>query len=133
MPLLRLAAAGAPELSLINIALTQVAKRAGVPVLALGLIERVYSRNGKPNTAAAHDLGAASAALTYEATARGMGLAATVPVGIANGLEVGLRLTYGVDATSGKLLLQRPLQDRVSDRLQLVTGWQNLLAGTAGE
>ena len=45
---------------------------ARVPVLALGLIERVYSRNGKPNTAAAHDLGAASAALTYEATARGI-------------------------------------------------------------
>ena len=28
--------------------------------------------NGKPNSAALHDLGAASAALTYEATARGI-------------------------------------------------------------
>ena len=43
-----------------------------VPVLALGLAERVYPRNGKPNSAAVHDLGAASAALTYEATARGI-------------------------------------------------------------
>jgi nitroreductase len=43
-----------------------------VPVLALGLAERVYPRNGKPNSAAVHDLGAASAALTYEATSRGI-------------------------------------------------------------
>jgi len=45
---------------------------ANVPVLALGLAETVYPRNGKPNNAALHDLGAASAALTYEATARGI-------------------------------------------------------------
>lgn len=43
-----------------------------VPVLALGLAEQVYPRNGKPNNKALHDLGAASAALTYEATARGI-------------------------------------------------------------
>lgn len=42
------------------------------PVLALGLAKRHYEHNGKPNHTALHDLGAASAALTFEATARGL-------------------------------------------------------------
>ena len=43
-----------------------------VPVLALGVAQRNYEYNGKPNGTAFHDLGAASASLTYEATARGL-------------------------------------------------------------
>ena len=43
-----------------------------VPVLALGLFEPSFEYNGKPNKACQHDLGAASAFLTLEATARGM-------------------------------------------------------------
>jgi nitroreductase len=42
------------------------------PVLALGVIECNFEHNGKPNRTAAHDLGAASAMLTVEATARGL-------------------------------------------------------------
>lgn len=42
------------------------------PVLALGLAEHNFEHNGKPNKAAVHDLGAASAQLTLEATARGL-------------------------------------------------------------
>ncbi len=42
------------------------------PVLALGLVEHNFEHNGKENKAAAHDLGAASASLTFEATARGL-------------------------------------------------------------
>ncbi len=42
------------------------------PVLALGVIEKNFEHNGKPNKAAAHDLGASSAMLTVEATARGL-------------------------------------------------------------
>ncbi|RMH21771.1 MAG: nitroreductase, partial [Gammaproteobacteria bacterium] len=42
------------------------------PVLALGLVEHLFEHNGKPNKAATHDLGAASAFLTVEATARGL-------------------------------------------------------------
>ena len=42
------------------------------PVLALGLIEHNFEYNGKRNKAAVHDLGAASACLTLEATARGL-------------------------------------------------------------
>jgi nitroreductase len=42
------------------------------PVLALGLAERNFEHNGKPNKTAFHDLGAASATLSYEAASRGL-------------------------------------------------------------
>lgn len=45
---------------------------ANAPVLALGVVEHNFEYNGKPNKAASHDLGAASAMLTVEATARGL-------------------------------------------------------------
>ena len=43
-----------------------------VPVLGIGCTRRHFVRNGKPNAAAIHDLGLASATLTVEATARGL-------------------------------------------------------------
>src|SRR4029079_6439643 len=42
------------------------------PVLALGCTSLYFALNGKPNAAAVHDLGLASASLTCEATARGL-------------------------------------------------------------
>src|SRR5271165_4025856 len=42
------------------------------PVLALGCTRLLFSQNNKPNAAAIHDLGLASATLTMEATARGL-------------------------------------------------------------
>ncbi len=42
------------------------------PILALGVISQNFKRNGKPNKAAVHDLGLASATLTLEATSRGL-------------------------------------------------------------
>ncbi|MGO9108754.1 MAG: nitroreductase family protein [Thermoguttaceae bacterium] len=42
------------------------------PVLALGCTNLNFVRNGKPNAAAIHDLGLASASLVLEATARGL-------------------------------------------------------------
>ena len=42
------------------------------PVLALGAVSLHFERNGKPNRAAHHDLGLASATLTFEATQRGL-------------------------------------------------------------
>ena len=41
-------------------------------VLALGCTSLTFALNGKPNAAAEHDLGIASATLTLEATARGL-------------------------------------------------------------
>lgn len=45
---------------------------ADAPMLALGCTSLRFTRNGKPNAAAIHDLGLASANLTLEATARGL-------------------------------------------------------------
>jgi nitroreductase len=42
------------------------------PVLALGIVVMRFRRNAKPNAAAEHDLGLASACLTLEATVRGL-------------------------------------------------------------
>ena len=42
------------------------------PVLALGIVSLRFERNNKPNRAAHHDLGLASASLTLEATTRGL-------------------------------------------------------------
>jgi nitroreductase len=42
------------------------------PVLALGCTSLFFMKNDKPNAAAIHDLGLASASLTLEATARGL-------------------------------------------------------------
>jgi nitroreductase len=42
------------------------------PVLALGCTSLTFKLNGKPNAAAQHDLGLASATLTVEATNRGL-------------------------------------------------------------
>ena len=42
------------------------------PVLALGCTRLTFARDGKPNAAALHDLGLASANLVLEATARGL-------------------------------------------------------------
>jgi nitroreductase len=42
------------------------------PVLALGCSSLNFTQNGKPNDAALHDLGQASANLSLEATARGL-------------------------------------------------------------
>ena len=42
------------------------------PVLAIGCTSLNSSQNNKPNAAAVHDLGLASATLTLEATARGL-------------------------------------------------------------
>lgn len=41
-------------------------------VLAIGVYKTDFSHNGKPNRVAFHDLGAASASLTFEATSRGL-------------------------------------------------------------
>jgi nitroreductase len=41
-------------------------------VLALGLAKKTFTKTGKPNRVSHHDLGAASASLTVEATARGL-------------------------------------------------------------
>jgi nitroreductase len=45
---------------------------AAAPVLVIACTSTVFSRNGAPNMAALHDLGLASASLSFEATTRGL-------------------------------------------------------------
>ena len=42
------------------------------PVLALAVVKDTFTHNDKPNGSAVHDVGAASATLTFEATSRGL-------------------------------------------------------------
>jgi nitroreductase len=62
-----------------------------VPVLLFGIVVTTFSRNGKPNRAAEHDLGLASGSICVEATARG--LCVHQMIGI---VPEKVRETYGV-------------------------------------
>lgn len=63
------------------------------PVLALGCASLSLARTGKPNAAALHDLGLASASLTLEATARGLYVHQMIGI-----LPERVREAYGVPA-----------------------------------
>lgn len=80
------------------------------PVLALGCTSLNFVRNGKPNAAAIHDLGLASATLTLEATARGLHVHQMIGIlpdkarelyGIPEGVQplTGLAIGYVADPT----------------------------------
>ena len=43
-----------------------------IPTLAISVAKRTFTQSGNPNRVAVHDVGAASATLTFEATARGI-------------------------------------------------------------
>jgi len=77
---------------------------AEAPVLAVGIISTTFKRNDKPNKSALHDLGAASAQLTIEATSRGLAVhqmigidpdAAKTALGVPDGFEVYTALAIG--------------------------------------
>lgn len=59
-----------------------------VPVLALGCIKKTFTKNGKPNRVAVHDLGAASCQLTLEATSRGLNVHQMAGVQLEKAREV---------------------------------------------
>ena len=63
------------------------------PVLAFGCTSLSLARTGKPNAAAQHDLGLASASLTLEATARGLYVHQMIGI-----LPERVREAYGVPA-----------------------------------
>ena len=94
------------------------------PVLALGCTNLNFDRNGKPNAAAEHDLGLASATLTVEATARGLFVHQMIGILPDKAREVyqipesvrpltGLAIGYTADpATAGEKLRERDLAAR---------------------
>lgn len=93
---------------------------AEAPVLALGLLKRRLDRDGAPNPAAAHDLGAASASLTLEATRRGLHVhqmigfdaeAARAAHAIPEGFEALTALAIGYRLSVDRLDDQRAARD----------------------
>jgi nitroreductase len=78
------------------------------PVLVLGTARTLFTRNGKPNRAALHDLGAASAYLSLEATHRGLAV----------------HQMAGIDRECARLAY------RIPEEFEVVTG---LAIGYAGE
>lgn len=92
------------------------------PVLALGLAKKTFTRNGKPNRVALHDLGAASASLTAEATTRGLNVhqmagvdteRAHAAVGAPDDFEVVTALAIGYAGDEGdEGLLERDARPR---------------------
>jgi nitroreductase len=77
------------------------------PVLALGTFRQQFTHNGRPNRVALHDLGLASATLTFEAEARGLSvhqMAGILPdrarelYAIPEGIEVATALAIGYAA-----------------------------------
>lgn len=93
-------------------------------VLALGLVEHIFEHNGKENKAAVHDLGAASANLTFEATARGLCVHQMIGIepdkarevfGISGSLEpfTGLAIGYAGDPSHvGEEYAKRDARER---------------------
>ena len=86
------------------------------PVLALGVVGLHYTRNGKENLTAHHDLGLASAHLTLEATARGLSvhqMAGIVPerakelYGIPEGFAAFTGLALGYAGTTAGEFAER--------------------------
>jgi nitroreductase len=99
------------------------------PVIGLGCTSLNFELNGKPNAAAVHDLGLASATLTFEATARGLFVHQMIGIvpdkarqsyGIPEGYQplTGLAIGYAAEAdTLPEKLRGRDLAPRTRKRL----------------
>ncbi|MAT66361.1 MAG: nitroreductase family protein [Pseudomonadales bacterium] len=109
------------------------------PVLALGIVQHNFEHNGKPNKAAVHDLGAASAGLTFEAAARGLAVHQMIGIDpdkaretfeLADGLEAFTGLAIGYPGEASMIpdeYAQRDRQPRERKALAEI-----ILAGSIG-
>ncbi|MAZ67095.1 MAG: nitroreductase [Kangiellaceae bacterium] len=108
------------------------------PVLTLALAEHFFEHNGKPNKAALHDIGAASASITYEATARGLSVHQMIGIDPDKAREVfnlednlepftALAIGYhGGESTLEESFLKRDLRKRERkslDEIVIGGGW----------
>jgi nitroreductase len=108
------------------------------PVLALGVVKTTLTRNDKPNRVALHDLGAASASLTLEATSRGLAVhqmggilpeKAREVYGVPDGYEVvtGMAIGYAGAADDSALGQRdrRPRKRRPVTESVFTGRWEN--------
>ena len=70
------------------------------PVLVIGCTHLNFARNSKPNAAAIHDLGLASASLSMEATARGLFVHQMIGI-VPDKVSVLYRVPQGVQPLTG--------------------------------
>lgn len=84
------------------------------PVLALGIAATRFARNDRPNKAALHDLGAASAQLTLEATHRGLLVHQMIGIDPDRAREV-YDLPENVEALTGLAIGHPAAPDAVPD------------------
>ena len=109
-----------------------------VPTLALGCTRVTFSHNGKPNRVAQHDLGLASASLTFEATSRGVyvhqmagirpGKAREVfavpdEFQVVTALALGYRADLGAQAPELQARDENPRTRRPLDEFVFGAGW----------
>lgn len=110
------------------------------PVLALGISRLNFSHNNKPNRAALHDLGLASAQLLVEATARGLAVHQMIGIlpdkarelyQVPEGFEIltGLAIGYAGDPKR----LPEGMQDRDAARRPRKPVQEFLFSGKWGE
>lgn len=107
-------------------------------VLGLGVVTHPFTRNGKPNKAAIHDLGLASANLTFEATTRGLFVHQMIGIladkartefGIPEGSEAYTGLAIGYPGERPDLLAayadrdRAPRQRKPLDAFVFTGGW----------
>lgn len=100
------------------------------PVLMLGIVQLSHARNNKPNPAARHDLGLASAHLTLEATSRGLMVHQMIGIlpekarelfGVPEGYEVVTALAVGYEAERRDLPERLQERDRAPRRRRPIT------------
>jgi nitroreductase len=87
------------------------------PVLALGCTSLNFALNGKPNAAAVHDLGLASASLTLEATARGLFVHQMIGILPDKAREV-YRIPEGVQPLTGLAIGYAASPDALPEKLR---------------
>lgn len=87
------------------------------PVIALGCTSLLFERNNKPNAAAIHDLGLASATLTFEATARGLFVHQMIGIVPEKAREV-YRIPEGVQPLTGLAIGYAADPDTLPERLR---------------
>ncbi|MES1944776.1 nitroreductase [Salinisphaera sp. PC39] len=87
------------------------------PVLALGVVARRFEGNGEPNRAAEHDLGAASASLTFEAAARGLHVHQMIGIEPETARQA-MAIPDGYDAFTALAIGYRASPETLTDKLR---------------
>jgi nitroreductase len=87
------------------------------PVLVIGCTSQFFTRNAKPNTAATHDLGAAAAHLTFEATARGLAVHQMIGI-VPSKARAEFEIPEGVDPITALAIGYAASPDSLPDQLK---------------